>query len=181
MKTPIHKVIADVLRASSQPMTPKDIYEAIAARGLYHFRAQDPLHVVASQLRRHCKELHFPSSREVKYFTMTPDGRFSLLDRPERVPPSLYKVSSTSGGKESTTLVTIPTEEQDAAQEGPASADSPSHSEIQWRLLDLGSQMGFSVWAPMGDRGKCWDSKRLGDVPKLLQKLPVRFVAPVAK
>src|SRR5262245_32794355 len=41
--------------------------------------------------------------------------------------------------------------------------------------------MGMSVWAPMADRGKSWNGKRLGDVPNLLSRLPVRFVSAVAK
>ena len=181
MKTPIHKVITDILRESGKPMSVKDIYDAIIEHKLYTFRAQNPQHVVVSQLRRHCKEFNFPSARAMKYFTMTEDGRFQLLERPVRVPPSLYKVSSHAGGKETTTLVSIPSDDQDAGQEPTASTESPSHSEIQWRLLDLGSEMGLSVWAPMSDRGKTWNGKRLGDVPNILAKLPIRFVAPVAK
>jgi hypothetical protein len=181
VKTPIHKAIADVLRERGQPLSAKDIYEGIVERNLYVFRAQNPQHVVMSQLRRHCKEFNFPSARAMKYFTMSEDGRFQLLDPPERVPSSLYKVSSHAGGKETTTLVSIPSDDHDAGQEPATSADSPSHSEIQWRLLDLGSQMGLSVWSPMADRGKSWNGQRLGEVKTMLQKLPIRFVAPVAK
>src|SRR5262249_32058974 len=117
MKSPIHKVIADVLREAGQPMSVKDIYETISDHKLYTFRAQDPVQVVVSQLRRHCKEFNFPSARAMKYFTMTEDGRFQLLDSPVRVPPTLYKVSTHSGGKETTTLVSVPDDDQDAGQE----------------------------------------------------------------
>ncbi len=181
MKRPIHKVVAEVLRERGQPMSAKEIHETIEERHLYNFRARDPLHVVESQLRRHCRELNFPSARAMKYFTVTADGRFALLDHPVRVQPSLYKLSTRSGGKQTTSLVSIPIDDQDAGQESTASAESPSHTEIQWRLLDLGSQIGLSVWAPVNDRGKSWNGKRLGDVPNILPRLPVRFVPAVAK
>ena len=117
----------------------------------------------------------------MKFFTMTEDGRFQLLDRPVRVPPNLYKVSSHVGGRGATILVSIPSDDQDAGQEATATTESPTHSEIQWRLLDLGSQLGLSVWAPINDRGKSWNGNRLGAVPRILAKIPIRFVAPVAK
>jgi hypothetical protein len=56
-----------------------------------------------------------------------------------------------------------------------AEEKGPSHTEIQWRLLDLGSQMDLNVWAPKADRGKAWNSKPIGSVPKLLDKLPTSF------
>src|SRR5262249_37947287 len=157
------RAIATVLRDSGQSLSPKEIFEAISERNLYTFRAQDPLHVVTGQLRRHCRELNFPSAREVKYFSMTVDGRFQLLTPPERVPKTLYEVSTSADGRETTRLVSIPSDDQDVGQETQPGPDSPSHSEIQWRLLDLGSQMGMSVWAPIADRGKSWNGKRLAD------------------
>ena len=181
MKNSIHRAISVVLRDSGKPLHPREIYEAISERNLYGFRAQDPLHVVNAQLRRHCKELNFPSARQVKYFSMSSDGRFQLLNPPERVPKTLYEVSTSTDGKETTRLVSIPSDDQDAGQDSQLGTDSPTHSEIQWRLLDLGAQMGMSVWAPIADRGKLWNGKRLGDVPNLLPKLPVKFVSAVAK
>jgi hypothetical protein len=182
MKRPIHKAIAEVLREAGKPMLAEEIYKAITESNLYDFQAQDPLHVVKGQLRRHCKGLNFPSARAMKYFAMDESGYFHLLDQPERVPPSLYKVSTRSGGRETTSLVSIPIDDQDAGHESPSCPESPSHTEIQWRLLDLGYQMGLSVWAPMSDRGKSWNGKRLGDVPKILPKLPIfGFPTPVTK
>ena len=53
--------------------------------------------------------------------------------------------------------------------------EGPTHAEIQWRLLDLGSQMGLNVWAPRADRGRAWNSKVIGEVPKMLASLPNQF------
>jgi hypothetical protein len=41
--------------------------------------------------------------------------------------------------------------------------------------------MGLSVWAPINDRGKSWDGKLLGQVPRLLSKLPLQFDAATTK
>jgi hypothetical protein len=90
---------------------------------------------------------------------------------------NLYKLSKKSGGEdgEIETIVTIPVEEDEDAPSSEISADAPTHTEIQWRLLNLGSQMGLNVWAPRSDRNKEWNSKRIRDVPHLLDSLPTQF------
>jgi hypothetical protein len=91
-------------------------------------------------------------------------------------PSNLVKLRATAGGEEIETVVTIPTkEEEQPVEDAPPEEKGPSHTEIQWRLLDLGSQMGLNVWAPKADRGKAWNSKAVGNVPKLLEKLPTSF------
>ena len=140
MKDTIHRIISDVLRIAGRPMFPNEIYAAISQENLYFFKAQNPLHIVKSQLRRHCKELNFPSARAMKYFTMTSDGRFQLLDRPVRVSPDLYKITSKSSRGKRATLVTVPTDEEVDYDCGPPQTER-THWEIQWRLLDLGSRL----------------------------------------
>ncbi len=91
-------------------------------------------------------------------------------------PTNLVKLKAKAGGEEIETVVTIPTkEEEQPTEEAPPEGKGPSHTEIQWRLLDLGSQMGLNVWAPKADRCKTWNSKPVGSVPKLLDKLPTSF------
>ena len=80
--TTIVGAIAEVLSASVQPLSAKEIYSRIMELGLYTFHAQNPQHVVTSQLRRQCKDLEFPSARRTKLFRLTPDGKFALLPRP---------------------------------------------------------------------------------------------------
>jgi hypothetical protein len=91
---------------------------------------------------------------------------------------NLYQVKSKAGNEEIEAVVSVPTKEEEAAeeaqQEAPVGA-APDHTEIQWRLLYLGSQMGLKVWAPMSDRGKVWKAHQIGDVPNLLQSLPTQF------
>lgn len=91
-------------------------------------------------------------------------------------PANLVKLKAKAGGEEIETVVTIPTKEDEQPTEEPPSEEKgPSHTEIQWRLLDLGSQMGLNVWAPKADRAKAWNSKPIGSVPKLLDRLPTSF------
>jgi hypothetical protein len=85
---------------------------------------------------------------------------------------NLYKLRSKNGDKELETVVSVPSAED---EDEPTPAVGPTHTEIQWRLLDLGSQLRLKVWAPKADRGKMWGTKRVGDVPSMLSDLPNQF------
>jgi hypothetical protein len=87
---------------------------------------------------------------------------------------NLYKLRGKSGDEEIDTVVSVPTAEEDEADEAVA-VGGPTHTEIQWRLLDLGSQIGLKVWAPKSDRTKAWGMKRVSEVPSLLHGLPAQF------
>lgn len=50
-----------------------------------------------------------------------------------------------------------------------------AHTEIQWRLLKLGSDMGFSVWVARNDRGRSFDGHRFSELPALKSNLPLQF------
>ncbi len=81
---------------------------------------------------------------------------------------NLYKLNKKVGDEEIETVVTVPTEDEDEGQPGLVEAGSPTHTEIQWRLLDLGSQMGLNIWAPKSDRGKSWNGSEISKLPRLL-------------
>ncbi|MFV1965752.1 MAG: HTH domain-containing protein [Pirellulaceae bacterium] len=81
-KQPIHEVIAKVLAEHGKPMSARDIYEAIRDGHLYDFKAKDPANIVRSQLRRHCLSVRSPKGTRMKYFEMTTDGAFRLLEKP---------------------------------------------------------------------------------------------------
>lgn len=68
-----------VLKAEGKPMTAAEIYDAIISSRLYTFKADKPVHVVSTQIRRHCKGLDFPSSYGTKYFSVQ-NGKYYLLD-----------------------------------------------------------------------------------------------------
>ena len=92
-------------------------------------------------------------------------------------PANLYKLRAKAGDQEIETIVSIPAkeDEEQTVEKPNIEEKGPTHAEIQWRLLDLGSQMGLNVWAPRGDRGRTWNSKVIGDVPKMLASLPNQF------
>lgn len=88
---------------------------------------------------------------------------------------NLYKLKKKSGDKEVETVVTIPTTEEEDTDIDITPTEAVTHTEIQWRLLDLGSQMGLSVWAPKNDRSRSWNEHQISDVANLLNSLPTQF------
>lgn len=82
MKKTILEAIKKVMRASRKPMTVQEVYDRIMAGHLYEFKADDPLHVVATQIRRHCTDLDFASASATKHFQLLASGRYSLLTKP---------------------------------------------------------------------------------------------------
>jgi len=88
---------------------------------------------------------------------------------------NLYKLKGKSGEEERETVVAVPSREEEEDPATTETATPATHTEIQWRLLDLGSKMGLNVWAPRADRGKTWNTNRIGDVPRLLDALPTQF------
>jgi hypothetical protein len=50
-----------------------------------------------------------------------------------------------------------------------------AHTEVQWSLLKLGSDMGLDVWVARNDRGREIHGHRLSDIPRLKKDLPLQF------
>ena len=167
-KKAIHQAIREVLSAEQSALSPEEIYQRIRERNLYDFCAQDPVHVVQSQLRRHCKDFNFPSARQVRYFTLDGKNKYRLLVAPVRIQPNVYRVKG-PGKRGRETIVTVPPDDE---SERLVDTSQHSHTEIQWRLLDLGAKLGLKVWAPFADRNRTWNGKRIGDIGNLVERLP---------
>jgi predicted RNA-binding protein len=72
--------------------------------------------------------------------------------------------------------VTVPGSEEEGLSETDVGDKKPrEHTEIQWHLLKLGSDMGFDTWVARNDRGRAWDGKKFADLPKLKAELPLQF------
>jgi predicted RNA-binding protein len=78
--------------------------------------------------------------------------------------------------------VTVPAEDEQSvavvtAQETASEPipEATAHTEIQWRLLKLGSDMGLDVWVARNDRSREYDGQRFCDVPRLRHALPNQF------
>jgi hypothetical protein len=78
MKKAIHQIAAEILAAEKRPMTAEEIYEIIASKGLYEFKAQSPKSVLKNQLRRHSSNVKGPHQAATAIFKMSADGLFSL-------------------------------------------------------------------------------------------------------
>jgi hypothetical protein len=53
--------------------------------------------------------------------------------------------------------------------------EATAHTEIQWRLLKLGSDMSLDVWVAGNDLSREYDGQRFCDVPRLRYALPNQF------
>jgi restriction system protein len=80
-KRTIVDAIKEVMKAKGKPMTVTEVYDAIIDADLYNFNADNPVHIVRSQIRRHCKGLDYPSASPTKRFMMLKDGTYYLLPR----------------------------------------------------------------------------------------------------
>jgi hypothetical protein len=88
-----------------------------------------------------------------------------------RTPP---KVVQTDKGE-----FTVPSDADDLEPEdeqAPVPAKVPtSHTEIQWLLLKLGSDMGLDVWVARNDRSREFNSHLFAELPRLRADLPQQF------
>jgi hypothetical protein len=64
---------------------------------------------------------------------------------------------------------------------GAVASAVPAHTEIQWRLLKLGSDMGLSVWAARNDKNREFQGRRFAAIPNYAKELPHQFVEAVQK
>ena len=72
--------------------------------------------------------------------------------------------------------VTIPeSEDEEPLDQEPEGKRPREHTEIQWHLLKLGSDMGFDIWVARNDRKKEWDGKQFSKLPRLKSELPLQF------
>jgi predicted RNA-binding protein len=87
----------------------------------------------------------------------------------------LYKVE-TKGEAADTTLVSIP-EPEEAERTKHAASDTATtrHTEIQYELLRLGTEIGLDIWVARNDRGRKWNGTLLGAMPRMLEQLPTQF------
>lgn len=89
---------------------------------------------------------------------------------------NLYKTTLKSGKDEFEAVVGVPADDEDEEVQGSLQgATSPTHTEIQFRLLELGSDMGLKVWAPGNDRSKTWNGRAVRDAAPLMEELPTNF------
>lgn len=90
----------------------------------------------------------------------------------------LLKAETKKGNKTIQTLVSIPDADEDhgnvmtTAEEV---AGATPHTEIQYRLLRLGAEMGFELWVARNDRSRACNGDTLGNLPGMVGELPTQF------
>jgi len=80
----IIEAIKEVMLQRGSPMTAKDAYDAIVAKNLYEFHAQDPAHVVQQQIRRYSEGIDFPTAEATKHFKLVGENKFLPLEQPKK-------------------------------------------------------------------------------------------------
>lgn len=75
----ITEAIKQVMRSKASPMTANEAFRAIVDAKLYEFHADNPEHIVRSQIRRHCEGLEFPSAAPTKHFRLVGENRYEPL------------------------------------------------------------------------------------------------------
>jgi hypothetical protein len=73
--------------------------------------------------------------------------------------------------------VTVPEdEEEDAVEEVAEPGPGPTvHTEMQYLLLKLGSDMGLDIWVARNDRKKTVNGQAIATLPRLKDELPLQF------
>lgn len=99
------------------------------------------------------------------------DARNNPIDRPVDLKKLNYRPK---GFKSKLGTVSIP--QPDIVDKKEIDNKSFSdHTEIQYLLLKLGSDMGFDVWVARNDRGREYKGKKFSDLPKIKTDLPNQF------
>jgi predicted RNA-binding protein len=57
----------------------------------------------------------------------------------------------------------------------PRSNEASAHTEVQWLLLQLGSDMGLDVWVARNDRNRSFNGHRFSDIRSVKSSLPLQF------
>jgi len=93
-----------------------------------------------------------------------------------------FKAERQKGKQTVSTVVSVPDSEEAESFEQPELVDkvetrtaTTRHTEIQHRLMTLGSEMGFDIWVARNDRSRTWNGKALGDLPGVIDELPTQF------
>jgi hypothetical protein len=101
------------------------------------------------------------------------EAKASPVERP--LGPRVRRISKTVlPHRAADEAVVVPGEDETAAAEESATATS-AHTEMQYLLAKLGSDMGFDVHVARNDQNRIWDGHRLGGMPRRREQLPQQF------
>jgi hypothetical protein len=89
----------------------------------------------------------------------------------------LFKVQTEKGAEQDSRLVSIPEADEQPTRQHDETTETATtrHTEMQYQLLALGAELGLDVWVARNDRGKKWNGTSLGNLPRMVEKLPTQF------
>ena len=79
MNRTIADAAADVLRASSVPLSVEEIVEQINRQSLYNFNSSDQISIVREQIRRHCYLPDKTLQYEPVLFVAATEGKYKIM------------------------------------------------------------------------------------------------------
>jgi hypothetical protein len=117
-----------------------------------------------------------------------------LLKKAEREPVSrpvdhkklarkpFFRADRKKGKTTIAAIVSVPEPEMEAEDTKPMTGDeritptaTTQHTEIQYHLLKLGSEMALNLWVAKNDRSKTWNGEALGSIKGMVAELPTQF------
>ncbi len=170
-KQPIHLAISTVLSDSRERCPLRTFTKKFSVAGCILFLPGGPGQRSGEYFKRHCVNMDFLVHAKPNTFRRSREGKYTLLPKSVTIDATAFEVVH-DGKRKKQRVVSVPNEDR------PADANElqdDKHTEIQWRLLNLGSRLGYRVWAPTNDRGRSWAGNRIGDIRHLLDKLTSQF------
>ena len=89
--------------------------------------------------------------------------------KPKTIPPDTVTVDTPSG------TITVPGGDILTEKSNEINGEVTAHTEIQWLLLKLGSDMGLDLWVAKNDKNREVAGQRFADLPRLKKELPIKF------
>ena len=77
----IEEAIVQVLKRTSNGLTPKEIYDKIIEQKLYSFHTEEAVGVVDHTIRKSCVGVNIEVSKEEKLFKQASEGKYKLKDQ----------------------------------------------------------------------------------------------------
>lgn len=71
--------------------------------------------------------------------------------------------------------VTVPQDEEPEKETQVPIGEGTAHTEVQWKLLKLGNDMGLDVWVARNDRNREFGGNRFTDLARIKKELPLKF------
>jgi hypothetical protein len=120
-----------------------------------------------SKLNRKARVAKTAESEELGVVTIPEGDDLDEVAEPEHaaiqeIPTAVYETS-------------IEVAQTDTLTAETSAKEATAHTEIQWRLLKLGGDMGLELWVARNDRSRAYQGQRLGDMSRIRDELPVQF------